>query len=57
MKRNYEISENNEKTNVFHITVAAGANVLVAGSTIFAAGVGVCAAMQRLRSAINCGAY
>jgi ribulose-phosphate 3-epimerase len=39
------------------LTVAAGANVLVAGSTIFAAGVGVCAAMQRLRSAINCGAY
>lgn len=39
------------------LTVAAGANVLVAGSSIFAAGVGVCAAMQRLRNAINCGAH
>jgi ribulose-phosphate 3-epimerase len=38
------------------LTIAAGANVLVAGSSIFAAGIGVCAAMQRLRSAINCGA-
>jgi ribulose-phosphate 3-epimerase len=37
------------------LTIAAGANVLVAGSSIFAAGIGVCAAMQRLRSAINCG--
>jgi ribulose-phosphate 3-epimerase len=35
------------------LTVAAGANVLVAGSSIFAAGVGVCAAVQRLRNAIN----
>jgi ribulose-phosphate 3-epimerase len=33
------------------LTVAAGANVLVAGSSIFAANVGVCAAMQRLRNA------
>ena len=33
-------------------TVAAGANVLVAGSTIFGANVGVCAAMQRLRGSI-----
>src|SRR5262245_45976186 len=38
------------------LTIAAGANVLVAGSSIFAAGIGVCAAMQRLRGAINCGA-
>jgi ribulose-phosphate 3-epimerase len=37
------------------LTIAAGANVLVAGSSIFAAGIGVCAAMQRLRSAISCG--
>ena len=35
------------------LTVDAGANVLVAGSAIFGANVGVCAAMQRLRSAIN----
>jgi ribulose-phosphate 3-epimerase len=35
------------------LAVAAGANVLVAGSAIFGAGVGVCAAMQRLRDAIN----
>jgi ribulose-phosphate 3-epimerase len=35
------------------LTVAAGANVLVAGSAIFSAGVDVCAAMQRLRSAIT----
>jgi len=34
------------------LTVAAGANVLVAGSAIFGAGVGVCAAMQRLRGSI-----
>src|SRR2546428_6476811 len=38
------------------LAVAAGANVLVAGSAIFAAGIGVCGAMQRLRGAINCGA-
>jgi ribulose-phosphate 3-epimerase len=38
------------------LTVAAGANVLVAGSSIFGADIGVCAAMQRLRNAINCGA-
>src|SRR5262245_45652367 len=30
------------------LTVAAGANVLVAGSSIFGSGIGVCAAMQRL---------
>jgi len=35
------------------LTVAAGANVLVAGSSIFGADVGVCAAMQRLRKAIS----
>jgi ribulose-phosphate 3-epimerase len=35
------------------LTVAAGANVLVAGSSIFASSAGVCAAMHRLRSAIN----
>jgi ribulose-phosphate 3-epimerase len=35
------------------LTVDAGANVLVAGSAIFGANVGVCAAMQRLRGAIN----
>ena len=34
------------------LTVAAGANVLVAGSAIFGANVGVCAAMQRLRASI-----
>jgi ribulose-phosphate 3-epimerase len=38
------------------LTVAAGANVLVAGSSIFGAGIGVCAAMHRLRKAINGGA-
>jgi ribulose-phosphate 3-epimerase len=36
------------------LAVAAGANVLVSGSAIFSAGVGVCAAMDRLRNAINC---
>jgi len=36
------------------LTVDAGANVLVAGSAIFGANVGVCAAMQRLRDSINC---
>src|SRR5215475_16125374 len=36
------------------LTVEAGANVLVAGSAIFGANVGVCAAMQRLRGSINC---
>jgi ribulose-phosphate 3-epimerase len=35
------------------LTVDAGANVLVAGSAIFDANVGVCAAMQRLRGAIK----
>ena len=35
------------------LTVDAGANVLVAGSAIFGANVGVCAAMQRLRGAIK----
>ena len=35
------------------LTVAAGANVLVAGSSIFGADVGVCAVMQRLRKAIS----
>ena len=34
------------------LTVAAGAKVLVAGSAIFGANVGVCAAMQRLRGSI-----
>jgi ribulose-phosphate 3-epimerase len=38
------------------LTVAAGANVLVAGSSIFGAEIGVCAAMHRLHGAINCGA-
>src|ERR1043166_1263942 len=36
------------------LTVAAGANVLVAGSSIFGARIGVCAAMQRLSGAISC---
>src|SRR5215813_13067573 len=35
------------------LAVAAGANVLVAGSSIFASSAGVSAAMHRLRSAIN----
>jgi ribulose-phosphate 3-epimerase len=35
------------------LTVAAGANVLVAGSSIFGSSAGVCAAMHKLRSAIN----
>ena len=35
------------------LTVDAGANVLVAGSSIFGANVGVCAAMQRLRGSIT----
>src|SRR6185369_15051579 len=39
------------------LTVAAGANVPVAGSSIFGADVGVCAALHRLRNAINCGAH
>ena len=39
------------------LTVAAGANVLVAGSSIFGAEVGVCAAMQRLRKAIGAGVH
>jgi len=37
------------------LTVAAGANVLVAGSSIFGTEIGVCAAMQRLRNAVNHG--
>jgi len=37
------------------LVVAAGANVLVAGSAIFCAGEGVAAATRRLRSAINQG--
>jgi len=35
------------------LTVAAGANVLVAGSSIFGAEIGVCAAMHRLHGAIT----
>jgi ribulose-phosphate 3-epimerase len=35
------------------LTVDAGANVLVAGSSIFGTSAGVCAAMERLRIAIN----
>ena len=35
------------------LTVAAGANVLVAGSSIFGGRIGVCAAIRRLRVAIN----
>jgi pentose-5-phosphate-3-epimerase len=37
------------------LTVAAGANVLVAGSAIFGEGDGVAAAMKRLRAAVNQG--
>jgi ribulose-phosphate 3-epimerase len=36
------------------LAVAAGANVLVSGSAIFGTAVGVCAAMDRLRNALNC---
>jgi ribulose-phosphate 3-epimerase len=39
------------------LTVAAGANVLVAGSSIFGAEIEVCAAMHRLHGAITCGAH
>jgi ribulose-phosphate 3-epimerase len=39
------------------LTVAAGANVLVAGSSIFGAKIGVCAAMQRLSGMVNCYAH
>jgi ribulose-phosphate 3-epimerase len=39
------------------LTVAAGANVLVAGSSIFGADIGVCAALHRLRNAIYCGVH
>jgi ribulose-phosphate 3-epimerase len=39
------------------LTVAAGANVLVAGSSIFGAEVGVSAAMHRLHGAICCSAH
>ena len=35
------------------LTAAAGANVLVGGSSIFGASVGVCGAMQRLRKAVS----
>jgi ribulose-phosphate 3-epimerase len=35
------------------LAVAAGANVLVAGSAIFGAGIGICAAMHRLRNAVS----
>jgi len=37
------------------LAVASGANVLVAGSAIFAGSMGVCAAMNRLRDAACCG--
>jgi ribulose-phosphate 3-epimerase len=37
------------------LTIDAGANVLVAGSSIFGARVGVCAAMQRMRVATPSG--
>jgi ribulose-phosphate 3-epimerase len=37
------------------LAVAAGANVLVAGSSIFGAGISVCSAMHRLRRAIHGG--
>jgi ribulose-phosphate 3-epimerase len=36
------------------LAVDAGANVLVSGSAIFGAKTGICAAMDRLRNAINC---
>jgi len=36
------------------LAVAAGANVLVAGSSIFGADIEVCAAMHRLQGAITC---
>jgi ribulose-phosphate 3-epimerase len=36
------------------LAVAAGANVLVAGSAIFGADIGICAAMQQLRNAARC---
>jgi len=39
------------------LAVAAGANVLVAGSSIFDAGVGVGPAIQRLCSVVDCGAH
>jgi ribulose-phosphate 3-epimerase len=39
------------------LTVAAGANVLVAGSSIFGADMGVCSAMRRLRNAIHYGEH
>src|SRR5258705_9177143 len=39
------------------LTVAAGAEVLFGGSSIFGADVGVCAAMQRLRKAIGAGVH
>lgn len=39
------------------MTVAAGANVLVAGSSIFGEEIGVCAAMHRLHNAVNCNAH
>jgi len=36
------------------LAVAAGADVLVAGSAIFNDGAGITAAMQRLRAAVQC---
>jgi ribulose-phosphate 3-epimerase len=39
------------------LAVAAGANVLVAGSSIFAASEGVGASMERLRTAIIHGVH
>ncbi len=36
------------------LVVAAGANVLVAGTAIFGGSLGVCAAMERLRDAVCC---
>jgi ribulose-phosphate 3-epimerase len=47
-----EVDGGIEKTTA-QLTVDAGANVLVAGSAIFGADVGVCAAMQRLRGGIK----
>jgi ribulose-phosphate 3-epimerase len=41
-------------TTTAPLAVAAGADVLVAGSAIFDDGEGVAAAMQRLRAAVQC---
>jgi ribulose-phosphate 3-epimerase len=38
------------------LTIAAGANVLVAGSSVFGADIGVCAAMHRLHNVITAAA-